>query len=404
MLRSLRRRVSPFGFRRFASFKKGAGGSEEGGFTIVGVGEGGGEIVAPYGDNSPRPRHNLLTLPLSRRPLFPGYMSAIMVKDKAIIDAVIKGREDGTGGYIGLFLRRDSGAVEHPDLITDLSQIHDVGTFAQVHNVIKLDQGGAQMLVMGHRRISLKSVESYGPPVLASVDHWRKLAVPEQTNALKAYSNEIVSVAREIIKLNPLAQEQMQQWVSRVELTDPFKLADFAAVMTTADGAELQAVLEAADPEERLKLALDLLSKEKELAKLQRDISKQVEDKMSKSQREYFLREQLKSIKQELGLERDDKDELLGKYSERMRLLEGEKRLINPEALRVIQDEVRKLGTLEKNSPEFNVTRSYLDWLTSIPWGTLTVDSLDVAAAKRLAEERGKNDSFFSLLPFSFPL
>lgn len=390
MLRSLRRRSSPFGcIRRFASSKKAAG-SEDGGFTIVGVGgegAGGGtgsELVAPYGDNSPRPKHNLVTLPLSRRPLFPGYMSAIMVKDQAIIDAIIKGREDGTGGWVGLFLRRDKGvAVDQPDLITDQSQIHDVGTFAQVHNVIKLDQGGAQMLVMGHRRISLKSVESYGPPVLASVKHWGKLAVTEQTNALKAYSNEIVSVAREIIKLNPLAQEQMQQWVSRVELTDPYKLADFAAVMTTADGEELQAVLEAADPEERLKLALDLLSKEKELAKLQRDISKQVEEKMSKSQREYFLREQLKSIKQELGLERDDKDELLSKYSERMRLLEGEKRLINPEALRVIQDEVRKLGTLEKNSPEFNVTRSYLDWLTSIPWGTLTVDSLDVAAAKR---------------------
>ena len=324
-----------------------------------------------------------MTLPIARRPLFPGYMSAILVKNPAIVEAVIKDRENGTGGYIGLFMRRDKGAgIEVPDLITDVSEIHDVGTLAQVHNVIMMEHGAAQMLVMGHRRITLKGVQTYGPPILSSVEHWRSRVVTEQSNSLKAYSNEIIATARELIKINPLAQEQMQQWVQRIELTDPFKLADFAAVMTTADGEELQAVLEAADPEERLKLALDLLSKEKELAKLQRDISKQVEDKMSKQQRDYFLREQLKSIKNELGLERDDKDELLSKYSEKMRLLDAEKRNINPEALRTIQEEIKKLGTLEKNSPEFNVTRSYLDWLTSIPWGTLTVDSLDVAAAR----------------------
>ena len=98
--------------------------------------------------------------------------------------------------------------------------------------------------------------------------------------------------------MNPLSQELMQQYISRIDLSDPFKLADFAAVLTSADGEELQRVLEAADPIERLNIALELLMKEKEVAKLQREIARQVDEKMSKQQREYLLKEQLKSIKQ----------------------------------------------------------------------------------------------------------
>lgn len=94
-----------------------------------------------------------------------------------------------------------------------------------------------------------------------------------------------------------MAQEHLQQFISRVELSDPYRLADFAAAITTADGVDLQRVLDTSELEERLHLALELLTKEREIAKLQRDIAKSVEDRMSKQQREYFLKEQLKSIK-----------------------------------------------------------------------------------------------------------
>ena len=97
--------------------------------------------------------------------------------------------------------------------------------------------------------------------------------------------------------MNPLAHEHIQQWVSRIDLSDPAKLADFAAAMTTADGQELQKVLECEGVEARLVLALTLLSKERELAKLQQEIKKQVEEKISEQQRKYFLQEQYKSIR-----------------------------------------------------------------------------------------------------------
>ena len=112
--------------------------------------------------------------------------------------------------------------------------------------------------------------------------------------------------------------------------------------ITTADAIELQGVLESSDPEERLSKALVLVTKEKEVAKLQKDINRQVEEKMAKSQREYFLREQLKSIKKELGLERDDKDEMLGKFGEK--IAEMETREVDDKVIAVIKDEMRKLG------------------------------------------------------------
>ena len=187
--------------------------------------------------------------------------------------------------------------------------------------------------------------------------------------------------------MNPLSQELLQQYISRIDLGDPFKLADFAAAMTTADGEDLQRVLEAADPIERLTVTLELLSKEREIAKLQREITKQVEEKMNKQQREYLLREQLKSIKHELGIEKDDKDELLGKYTERIKVFEGKKFLNKPEIMRVITEEAKKLSTLEKNSAEFNVTRAYLDWLTVIPHGHMTEDRLHLKSARTVLDK-----------------
>jgi len=119
--------------------------------------------------------------------------------------------------------------------------------------------------------------------------------------------------------------------------------------MTTADDESLQRVLESDNLEERLALSLELLTKEKELAKIRKEINKQVEDKMSKSQREYFLREQLKSIKAELGMERDDKDELITKYAEKVKKINENNSEVSEDfanVLRVIDDELKKLSNL----------------------------------------------------------
>ena len=274
-----------------------------------------GGLVSASGDNSPT-LSPIIILPSSRRPVFPGYLSAITIRDTATIDAITN-NTSSTSGYVGLFLRRldtsgndtipgfsDGNHAAGADVITQASDIFSVGTFSQVQSIIPTEFG-TQLLLLGHRRITLGEVSSFGPPTIAGVSHWKRpMLSPQQQQSphMKALLNEVLSTARELIKHNPLLQEQLHHWVSRVDFNDPLRLADFATALTTAEGVELQRVLEAKDPEERLSLTLELLAQEKELAKLQREISKQVEEKVSKQQREYFLREQLKNIKKVKGL------------------------------------------------------------------------------------------------------
>ncbi|GIT04157.1 MAG: hypothetical protein CM1200mP28_14160 [Deltaproteobacteria bacterium] len=134
--------------------------------------------------------------------------------------------------------------------------------------------------------------------------------------------------------------------------------------MTTASGKELQEILETRNIKTRIEKALNLLRHELEVAKLQFKISQRVEDRMSQQQREFFLREQLKEIKKELGITKEGSESETEKYEARIKklnLTEEEKERIN--------EEIEKMRLIEPASPEYNVTRTYLDWLTILPFG-----------------------------------
>ena len=140
-------------------------------------------------------------------------------------------------------------------------------------------------------------------------------------------------------------------------------MADFAAALTSGESQELQSVLESLVIEERLSKSLLLLKKELANVQLQQEITKEVDKKITRRQQEYFLMEQLKGIKKELGMESDGKEKLLVKFRERASALKM------PKAVeKVFSEEIAKLQGLEPNASEFNVSRNYLDWLTSIPW------------------------------------
>jgi endopeptidase La len=216
------------------------------------------------------------------------------------------------------------------------------------------------------------------------VDHWdqRPLDAVASSDEVKATSNEILATLRDIIRSNALFQQHVSYFARRIDVTNPYALADFAASLTTADSGELQGVLETMDLRERLHRALVLLKKEQQLSTLQQTIKQDVEKRIDKQQRQYFLTEQLKSIKKELGLEKDDKDALTQKFQDRIA------HLVLPDSARqVIQEELDKLSILERNSSEFNVTRTYLDWLTSIPWGKHSLDNFDLRLARAVLDE-----------------
>ncbi|KAL3793948.1 hypothetical protein HJC23_009431 [Cyclotella cryptica] len=400
---------------------------------------GNGNVLLPasrlgFGDQAPRYPH-LMALPVVRGPVFPGVLTPVAITDKKTIRAVEKILSGGSGGYLGLFCRKDyapahdliAKGIEKPEVITDPSDLYTVGTFAQIQRMTKTDdmddfdgdddeeypshsladdthdkqahdgqthhpKPSASILLMPHRRINLLSIDDIGPPIDVTVSHWDRLTYvrgqdSSRDDTIRALCQEVLSTIREVAQLNTLFKEQVVNMVPSshmFDMNDPYRLADFAASLSINGGdvADLQSVLEEKDPELRLHKALVLLSKEREVGKLQKEISAKVEEKMSEAQRKYFLMEQLKSIKKELGMEKDDKESLIEKYRKKM----SEYTEVPEEITETIESELDKLSTLEKNSSEFNVTRSYLDWLTSIPWGVTTEENFDIKAARKVLD------------------
>lgn len=366
-----------------------------------------------FGEEAPR-QPNLLALPLVSRPLFPSLFAHITLTDEATIEALDELYQKEEPVYIGTFLRKKNSSgvseggviLQTPEVITDPAELHKVGTLAQVQRLTrgvgrpKSDQPteassassssrsdeptsdeetAATLTLLAHRRIDLVSVDNVGPPIDVTVSHWNRAMYAGMDDTVRALSNEIINTIREIAQVNQLFRENLQFFPMRVDANDPLRLADFAASICAAGTPEdLQAVLEEKDPEMRLHKALVLLNREREVSKLQQEISAKVEEKMSEAQRKYFLNEQLKSIKKELGMERDDKDTLIDKYRETLAQCPH----VPTEAQEVIDQELEKFGSLEKNSPEYNVTRSYLDWLTAIPWGTVSEENFDIQRAQ----------------------
>ncbi|XP_017885289.1 lon protease homolog, mitochondrial isoform X2 [Ceratina calcarata] len=205
-----------------------------------------------------------------------------------------------------------------------------------------------------------------------------------QTEEIKALTQELIKTIRDIISMNPLYRESLQQMLHQGQrvVDNPVYLSDLGAALTGADAQELQQVLEEMDISKRLRLSLALLKKEYELSKLQQKIGKEVEEKVKQQHRKYILHEQLKVIKKELGLEKDDKDAIGEKYRERIR-----QKTVPKTVMDVLEEELNKLNFLESHSSEFNVTRNYLDWLTSMPWGVTSQENLNLQQAIEILDK-----------------
>ncbi|XP_012531246.1 lon protease homolog, mitochondrial isoform X2 [Monomorium pharaonis] len=206
----------------------------------------------------------------------------------------------------------------------------------------------------------------------------------KQTEEIKALTQELIKTIRDIISMNPLYRESLQQMLHQGQrvVDNPVYLSDLGAALTGADAQELQQVLEEMDILKRLRLSLALLKKEYELSKLQQKIGREVEEKVKQQHRKYILHEQLKVIKKELGLEKDDKDAIEEKYRERIR-----QKTVPKSVMDVLEEELNKLSFLESHSSEFNVTRNYLDWLTSMPWGVTSTENLNLQDAIKILDE-----------------
>jgi ATP-dependent Lon protease len=320
----------------------------------------------------------LFVLPLTRRPFFPG-MAAPLVIEPGPYYEVLKQVAKSKHKLLGLFLTKQ----EDVDIFKiGIADLYEVGVSARLLRIIPIDQGGAQIVLSMERRIIMKGKAKAGKTLQVKVDYHSDLPTNKQSKMIKAYSISIISTIKELLKLNPLFKEELQIFLGHSDFTEPGKLADFACALTTASREELQEVLEAIDIPKRIDRALVILKKELDLSKLQSSINQKIEATISKTQREFFLREQLKTIKKELGLEKDDKTCDADKFKQRM-----EKLKIPKAVKQVVDEELEKLNILDVQSAEYGVCRSYIDWLTIVPWGVKSEEKHNLKEAKKILEE-----------------
>ncbi len=311
----------------------------------------------------------LLLLPIFERPFFPAQVQPLVI-DESPWEETFARLAKMDHHLLGLCYAGDHDEQDKA-VPADFAA---TGCVVRLHNVVR-GNGKIQFIAQGMQRFTIDDWISNKAPFAASVSY--PVDRTRNTPEIKAYAMALIQAIKELIPLNPLYNEELKNFLNHFNLNDPSPLADFAAAITTALGPDLQQILDTVDLQKRMELVLVLLHKELEVARLQAEIRSEVEQKMSKHQREFFLREELKVIQRELGIAKDDKTADIDEFKERMQARNP------PEHVQKrFNEEINKMSILETGSPEYGVTRNYVDWLSSMPWGKHSKDKLSLRTAK----------------------
>lgn len=251
--------------------------------------------------------------------------------------------------------------------------------------------GEVHFVCEGLCRVQIKEWTKFDKELRAVVVYPQNIEPEAGSDAevkVKALAMNLVASLQELLPLNPMYSDEMRQYLLRFDQNDPSLLADCAASVTTTSAKNLQDILDTIDLLERLKKAQAIIKKELKAAKLQDEIKSSVNDKLSKRQKEYVLKEQLKEIQKELGTRADS-------YTESDEFVARMKKLNPPELIKKRFDkEIKKFSMLDSSSPEYGVTRNYLDILSSIPWGKYSKEEIDIEKARSVldADHEGLKD------------
>ncbi|MBI6940655.1 endopeptidase La [Pseudomonas putida] len=315
-------------------------------------------------------------IPIHNRPFFPAQVLPVIVNEEPwaeTLDLVAKTPHHS----LALFFM-DTPPEDHRHF--DTSALPEYGTLVKVHHASR-ENGKLQFVAQGLTRVRIRTwLKHHRPPYLVEVEYPRQPAEP--TDEVKAYGMALINAIKELLPLNPLYSEELKNYLNRFSPNDPSPLTDFAAALTSATGVQLQEVLDCVPMLKRMEKVLPMLRKEVEVAHLQNEISAEVNRQIGEHQREFFLKEQLKVIQQELGLTKDDRSADLEQFEQR---LEG--KTLPEQAKKRIDEEMGKLAILETGSPEYAVTRNYLDWATALPWGVYGKDKLDLKHARKVLDQ-----------------
>ncbi|OHE63399.1 MAG: endopeptidase La, partial [Treponema sp. GWA1_62_8] len=307
---------------------------------------------------------------LMGRPIFPGIFTPIMIGNPAdvkIVDEAVNG--DGLIGLVMLLNETDSPTID---------DLYKVGTAAKIVKKINLPDGGVNIFISTLKRFRVKKALNPSNPIVAAVDYLED--EEDDTNEVKALTRALISEMKQISENNPLFSEEMR--LNMINIDHPGKIADFISSILNIDKTEQQRILEIVNVRKRMEQVLVFIKKEQELLKIQKKIQKEINEKIEKSQREYFLKEELKAIKGELGMTTDAKSSEYQRFKEKVEEFKFE-----GEIKEAVDQELEKFSLMDPNSSEFIVTRNYLDVIVNLPWNAPPPESFDLKRAREILEE-----------------
>ena len=312
----------------------------------------------------------LPVLPISNFVLFPSVVGPISVTSEPYIqlinEAAVKDR------LLGLVLRRNQ-EVEHPRG----SDLYEIGTAGRILKLMKLPAGGLSFICQGVSRIRITSYLQQEPYLVAEVAKLDEAY--ERDEELDALATSVRNLFLRMVELFPQLPDQLGVVVMNID--DYSRLADFIVANSPADIKNQQAILEELSVRERLRKASKILQTEIQKVELSNKIQNEIAQEMGEQQREMILREQMKKIQAELG-EKDEKAVEL----EMLRAKIAEAKM-TPEAEKVAYKEVDRLAMMSPAAAEYSVSRTYLEWLTDLPWSKSTSDNLEIVRAEKILDE-----------------
>ncbi len=313
---------------------------------------------------------SLPVLPLRDNVIFPFVVFPLVVIEKHLVKLV---HEALIGSkLIGLFLQKNADK-EFP-LKDDL---YNVGTVANVMKMFQVPDGSIRLLIQGLSRVRLDAITQEKPYLIGSV--MTLSMTTEQTIEMDALVRGVSDSFQKMVTQSPVLPDELKVIIGNIK--EPDKLADMVTSSLSIDLTEKQAILEELNVKSRLTKVMTAINREIQLLELNNKIQTEVNAELSKNQREYFLREQIKAIKHELGEDEDDSIEIdeMGKAID--------KKKMPAEAKKVARKELERLAQMSPSSAEYTVSKTYIDWLLELPWHEKTKDTIQIHKAKKILDE-----------------
>lgn len=313
--------------------------------------------------------NKLMLIPLSGRPIFPGIFTPLMVnntEDTKVIEQSYEG-----DGYIGIVMAKTDS--DNPSI----DELYTVGTAARIIKKINLPDGGVNAFVSTVKRFKIRKTLNEKNPCVAAVEYLDE--EEDDTFEVKALTRALISEMKEVSENNPLFSEEMR--VNMINIDHPGKIADFIASILNIEKEEQQKVLEMTNVRQRMEQVLVYIKKEQEILRVQKKVQNDLNERVEKNQRDYFLREELKNIQNELGIATDSKTSDWQKFKDKIDSFE-----FTGEIKEAADRELEKFKLMDPQNPEYMVSRNYLELITSLPWKDEPAENYSIEEAKKILE------------------